>query len=111
MLEWAQSGLMEVPARVAKGYYVKEFVVLSPSMRINLAKACAKYYARELVAQVPPNRDEELAYTKRDAEYVIEQLFARCLMKSAGKDKAGATTSPAAKAQMKYFAERSQNDQ
>ena len=89
MLEWAQSGLMQVPVRVAKGYYVKEFVVLSPSMRINLAKACANYYAPKLVAQMAPNKDEEPAYNRRDADLVIEQLMRPLRAEPAGKDKRG----------------------
>jgi hypothetical protein len=56
MLEWAQSGLMEVPQRVANGRFVKEYVVLPVSRRINLAKACARYYARKLVGQEQPCR-------------------------------------------------------
>jgi hypothetical protein len=66
MLEWAQSGLMEVPQRLANGRFVKKYVVLSVSKRINLAKACARYYAPKLVGQEQPSKDEQAAEKRKE---------------------------------------------
>jgi hypothetical protein len=65
MREWAEIGLMEMPQRIANGRFVKKYVVLSVSRRINLAKACARYYARKLVGQEQPCRDQQTAETKQ----------------------------------------------
>jgi hypothetical protein len=64
MLEWAQSGLMEVPQQLANGCFVKKYVVLSVPRRINLAKACVRYYARKLVGQEQPSSERQPAETK-----------------------------------------------
>jgi hypothetical protein len=76
MLEWAQSGLMAVPQQVANGRFVKKYVVLSVSRRINLAKACARYYARKLVGQEQPcTANGAAAHTgKRPHELMLEWL-------------------------------------
>jgi hypothetical protein len=74
MLQWAQTGLMEVQERVAKGYFVKKYVVLSVSRRINLAKACARYYARKLVGQEQPCRGAAAHTGKRPHELMLEWL-------------------------------------
>jgi hypothetical protein len=65
MLQWAQTGLMEVEEQVANGCVLKKYVVLSVSKRISLAKACAPYYAPKLIGQRRSGTDEQAAATKR----------------------------------------------
>jgi hypothetical protein len=68
MLEWAQTGLMEVPVRLDNGYFGKDYIILSMSKRLHLAKACASFYAPKLVAQVQPNRNKQAAEPKRETD-------------------------------------------
>ena len=89
MLEWAQSGLMEVRVRVASGPSRENFVVLSPTMRIKLAKACANFFAPKLVAKWRATGMRSWALSSVILTGSLRSHWARCLMNSTGKNKRG----------------------
>ena len=77
MLEWVQTGIMEVPVRYGN-YYVKEYDGIPIGMRIKITIAAAPYFSRKLApikvpisgAQVkaPSVEEVQAAYEARKAE-------------------------------------------
>ena len=77
MLEWVQTGIMEVPVRYGN-YYVKEYDGIPVGMRIRITIAAAPYFSRKLApikvptsgaqVKVPSVEEVQAAYEARKAE-------------------------------------------
>jgi hypothetical protein len=98
MLEWCQTGIIEVPVRYGN-YYVKEYDGIPVGLRIKIIIAAAPYFSRKLApikvpisgaqAKVPSPEEVTAAYKARaaESERVVDKLFGDWLSRKSPADK------------------------